>query len=529
MALKAALRTHDELVILDVREEGRFADRGHLLFAASAPLGRIELLIRRLVPRDDTRIVLTDEGETLAHRAASLLRGFGYTDVSVLAGGIEAWAAAGYELFTGVHVPSKAFGEVVEHEQGTPRLEAAEIHRLRDAGQDVVIVDGRPYAEYQVMSIPGGIDCPNAELVYRVPDRVPSPDTLVVVNCAGRTRSIIGAQTLINAGLPNRVVALKNGTMGWEIAGLPLEYGQSRTLPPPGPEGLAWSRHAALDLARRAGLRFIDRATLERFRAEAGRSLYLFDVRGPEEYLAGHLPGARSASGGQLVQETDRYVGTLRSRIVLVDDDAVRAPVTASWLVQLGWPEVYVLEGGLSGALEVGPEPLQVPGLAEARAPFITPAALAERIGAGQAFVIDIESSLTFRKVHIPGAWFTTRRRLAEAAAQAPAEALLVVTSEDGILARFGATELAAATGRDVQALLGGTAAWRAAGHVLEQGDARILTTEDIWYPPHFRSRDREAGMHAYLQWELDLVAQIARDGDARFHLLPSASRDVAA
>src|SRR5204862_6752132 len=215
-----------------------------------------------------------------------------------------------------------------------------------DAGEEVLIVDSRPLAEFRNMSIPGAFDCPGAELVYRVPDRLRSPDSLVVVNCAGRTRSIIGAQSLRNAGLANPVVALENGTMGWELAGLQLARGRDDALPPPSPEGLAKARGLADDVARRFGIARIDDAALARFAAEAGeRTLYLFDVRSPEEYVRGHLAGARSAPGGQLVQATDAYMATRNARIVLADDDGVRAVMTGSWLVQMGWPEIYVLDG----------------------------------------------------------------------------------------------------------------------------------------------------------------------------------------
>ena len=157
-------------------------------------------------------------------------------------GGLKAWRDAGYEVFTGVNVPSKAFGEVVEHENDTPRIDAADLQKLVDAKTDLVILDSRPMPEFNNMSIPGGIDCPGAELVYRVKDFAPSPKTLVVVNCAGRTRSIIGAQSLINAGLPNKVIALKNGTMGWHLAGLKVARGETKSFGPQGPEAASSHR-----------------------------------------------------------------------------------------------------------------------------------------------------------------------------------------------------------------------------------------------------------------------------------------------
>ena len=101
---------------------------------------------------------------------------------------------------------------------------------MRESGEDMVIVDGRTVAEFQKMNIPGGICCPNGELALRIGELVPDPKTKIVVNCAGRTRSIIGAQTLIDFGVPNPIVALENGTQGWFLAGLKLENGASAAL-----------------------------------------------------------------------------------------------------------------------------------------------------------------------------------------------------------------------------------------------------------------------------------------------------------
>ena len=332
----------EELALIDVREELTYS-QNHLLWARSVPLSRLELRFARLVPRLSTRIVLCDDNDGLVERAADILARAGYTDISFLDGGVAGWEKAGMILFSGMHVPSKAFGEFVEHESGTPSISAAELDALMRAGTDLKILDSRPFDEYSRISIPTGIDVPGAELVLRVRDIVPSPGTTIVVNCAGRTRSIIGAQSLINAGVPNKVVALRNGTMGWHLAGLTCANGKTDRFPDVSNAGLAWAKPAAQAVADKFGVTRIDRTALERFRADDTRTTYVFDVRDPAEYEAGHLPGALSAPGGQLVQATDIYAGTLGARIVLCDDKEVRALMSASWLKQMGWKDVYVL------------------------------------------------------------------------------------------------------------------------------------------------------------------------------------------
>lgn len=519
-ALKAMIRDGGELAILDVREEGVFA-REHLLFAASLPMSHLEMRADALVPRRTTRVVIVDEdGGQLAQRAAYRLFDFGYKNIAVLAGGVRGWQKAGFELFSGVFVPSKAFGEIVEHECDTPRMEPAEVKERIDRGEDIVILDSRPMDEFRRMSIPGGIDCPGAELVHRAFDMVKSPETLVVVNCAGRTRSIIGAQSLINAGLPNKVVALKNGTMGWHLAGLKLDHGKTQHAPAPGAEGLKRAQDAAAQVARRFGVSRIDHATLARYRAEAPvRSLYLLDVRTPAEYEAGHLPGARSAPGGQLVQSTDLYVGTRNARLVLVDSEAVRAVMTASWLIQLGWTEVHVLDKALDDqTLEKGPERINVLGKLPPTATISVDELhrMLDRVS-----VVDLDTSLKYRAGHIHDAWFAIRARLSDSISKLPADRPVVLTSPDGMLARFAAGDLAGKTAHEIQVLEGGTEAWCIAGYKLQVGDEQWADQpEDVWYKPYDNRSGQEDKMREYLTWEVGLVAQVERDGDARFKVM---------
>ena len=520
--LKARLGDGGEIALLDVREEGSFSAR-HLLLATCLPLSRLELLIDDLVPRRGTPIVLCDAGEGLAPRAAERLAHFGYSDVALLAGGLEGWAEAGLLLFSGVNVPSKAFGEVVETSCRTPHITAGELQRRVAAGDKLIVLDSRPLEEFRAMSIPGATDAPGAELVYRVHDLAPEPDTLVVVNCAGRTRSIIGAQSLINAGIPNKVVALKDGTMGWSLAGLQLDHGRDRAAPPPSPAGLDRARAAAARVAARFGVRKIDAATLATWRAESNRrTTYLFDVRTPEEYLAGHLAGAVHAPGGQLVQATDRYAAVRNARIVLSDDTEVRAIMTASWLLQMGWRDVHVLAGGIKGQpLVSGPYRPRVLGIDAASPASVTPQLLQAMLAEGDVTLIDLELSPRHARGHIPGARFAVRARLARVLAKLPPASHLVLTSADGVLAGLAAAELAG-DGRNALALAGGTDAWAAAGLSLEAGiDDLADAVDDVWKSPYADAdpAEREAAMRAYLSWEVDLVEQVARDGSLAFQV----------
>lgn len=512
------LKDDDELALLDLREEGVFGADGHLLFAVCLPLSRLELDIGPLVPRKSVRVVLCDGGEGLTALAAEKLARWGYGDVSILEGGVPAWEAAGYVVFRGVNVPSKAFGEFVEHQSDTPNVGPEDLKAMIDRGDNMVVLDSRPWGEYRRMNIPTGIDCPGAELAYRVHDIVSDPDRTIVVNCAGRTRSIIGAQSLINAGVTNRVFALRNGTMGWALAGFDLETGSDRNFPEITEDGAAAAQACAATVANRFGVQKIDHATLKAWRSESDqRSLFVLDVRNPEEYLAGHLPGSLSAPGGQLVQATDKWVGTLRSRIVLVDDTGVRATMTASWLIQMGWPEVVVLENALDGVgLESGTPAKDLPDAIDAAIDSISAGEAQEALRTG-AQVIDLSTSLEYKASHVPGAFWAVRARMNEALAKLPAQATLIFTGSDLALARLAAAD-AAALGRAVRLLEGGTAGWIKAGYAIATGFENMTTdNNDVQYKAYDHDENIEFHMQEYISWEIGLVDLVERDATARF------------
>ena len=278
-----------ELAPIDLREELPFS-QNHLLWARNVPLSRLELRFARLVPRRATRIVLIDDNDGLVERAAAVLRAAGYDNLSYVDGGNAAWDRAGFVLFSGVHVPSKAFGEFIEHARGTPSVSASELDGLMRQRADMVVLDSRPFDEYSRVSIPRSTNVPGAELVLRVRDLAPSAATTIVVNCAGRTRSIIGAQSLIDAGVANRVVALRNGTMGWHLAGLPCDSGKAVRAPAVSGAALTWAQSGGGE--RRAQIRRSAHRPRHARKLARRRNAHAVPVR---RARSGRIPGRPSA------------------------------------------------------------------------------------------------------------------------------------------------------------------------------------------------------------------------------------------
>lgn len=509
--LKEWIHDDEELALLDVREHGQYGDN-HLFFAVSLPFSELELKIGRLVPRKNTRIVVYGDVATTeaVDASAHILCDQGYTSVSMLNGGISAWQKAGYSTFSGVNLPSKTFGELAEQVYETPRITAEELYeRLGRGNEDIVVLDGRPVHEYRKMNIPSAVCCPNGELALRVDALVPNPSTTIVVNCAGRTRSIIGAQTLINLELPNQVYALENGTQGWYLADFPLEHASDRIYPEEvDTKAMGMQRERSSRLARRYALESINAEQVSRWQHEDGRTVFICDVRTKEEFLNDELPlPIQHAAGGQLIQATDKYVGVRKARIVLYDPDGIRAPVVASWLKQLGW-EVYLLPelAGMehcSSNLSRG-APVDVPNILprEALSEFI--------VSYPDLQIFDARPSQEFRKACVARSIWVVRPTLLREAESDKHRTILLLgqsLSKLALLAKDlkqkGFSNVYAAI-VDTEYLLQSNLPLRPGGGVLS--DERCI---DYLFFVHDRHDGNKEAARKYLEWETNLVFRL--------------------
>jgi rhodanese-related sulfurtransferase len=509
--LRARLHRKQEHAILDVRREGEYA-KGHLLFACNIPRSVLELRIEQLVPRPDTPITIAAKGAH-AEDVGNVLARFGYTDVSLLEGENDGWTATGGRLFSGINVPSKAFGEFVEREADTPHVAPEELDRLLRGGESIVVLDSRPFAEYQVMSIPGAVNCPGGELVYRFSENVPSPQAIVVVNCAGRTRSIIGAQSLIDADVPNRVVALRDGTMGWHLAGFKLDHGKDRRAAEPSPRSLSEAREFASRRTEGAGVQSLTPEQCDALLAcNDGRTSYLFDVRDPLDYAEGHRRGAVSAPGGQLVQTLDIFAAVHNARFILCDSDGIRAPMTAAWLKQMGIRDVFTVRDDAPASADVPAAPKAEALLKQAPVAGLKEA---DALRVADYGVLDLGTSKDYRRAHIAGALFTERHEAKTAAGRSGGR--VVLTSPDGRLARLVAGELDS-QGLQAVAIEGGTAAWIAAGLPVESGPGNLPERPtDVFYRPYDLLSAAENAMREYLDWEKGLLDRIIDEPGVAF------------
>lgn len=500
--------------------DGPEYNEAHIPGFSTVPRAEIEYRFQRLVPSLMTPVVLADVGGTRAELAARTVERMGYGDVSVLAGGVARWALEEYPTEWGINVPSKDFGEKVHVHEGLPELRADEIAERMERGERFVFLDARPPEEHTAVTVPGSRCVPGAELPLRIAELASGPDATVIVHCAGRTRSIIGASVLHRMGVPN-VYEMTNGTAGWRMAGLELEYGSDRvSLPEPSPEGLARAEAFADRIAEEDGVRFLTVDELVR-RMSEGEPAYLIDVRTSEEFERGHMPGFWWIPGGQVVQRSDDAVAVRDADIIFACDGLVRSAVTASWCRRMGFPNVFAVRGGTTAwadagrELAGGPEKREPFGYAEAveRCAMISATELhGELQDALGTRVIYVGASDRFAEGHVPGSKWAPRGDLELLIAEHVSDksAPVVVTCADGVGSALAADALAGLGYANVRVLEGGVDAWQEAGLPVEKGLTGVMSPpNDVVYSGTHRSM--AAGIN-YLRWETELGFKYERD-----------------
>jgi rhodanese-related sulfurtransferase len=508
-ALKGLLAGDVSFALIDVREAGEY-NSSHIPGASLIARRQLEFVMPHAVPFQGARVIVCDDDGRRARLAAATIERMGYRDVSVLDGGINRWVTHGFATEWGSNVPSKDFGEKVEVVAHVPEIEARELAERMRKGEKFLVLDSRTPEEFRRFCIPGGRSVPGGELALRITDltRDLDPDATIIVNCAGRTRSIIGTRVLQRMGFSN-VYGLKNGTAGWMLAGEQLESGANRVdLPAPSPEAVAAAEAYAAKLAAEDGVRYLDVAALHGVMARArAEPIYLIDVRTREEYIAGHIPGFRWFPGGQAVQRSDDVAVVRNATIVFTCDRKARATVIASWYRQMGFREVYALDGGTSAwvasgrALEKGGSQEIPVGYEHAR--NATKRVTAHALHASPSpTTIFVDTSQDFARGHVPGARWAPRGWLEFWIGDiVPSKSTPVtVTCTDGLGSTLAAATLVELDYTDVSVLDGGMAAWQKAGLPLEKGLSGVMAppTDVVLAGP-----DRNfADMQNYLRWE---------------------------
>jgi rhodanese-related sulfurtransferase len=521
-ALNELLASSEEFALLDVREAAAFS-HGHLWLANTLPYSRLELKIRRFVPRTDTHVVLCDDADGLAEQAAGKLKNMGYSEINILQKGIGGWREAGYDLVDGNYVIAHSLGYFIETQYGTPVITASELKSRLDNNEAIVIVDARSEQDYKNASIAGSISVPAAEVARRIPDLVKDSSTPVVVHCAGITRAALGAQGLLNCGIKNPIYSLINGTRGWDMIDGELLSDQPIDEIKPSGAAKAFSSAAAVKLARQHKLEYISVEQLAIWQTDnPKRTVYKIDVRSETEYQQGHLPRALWIPGGELVGMTIDHLATQNARLcLLAEHDCARAEITAFWMKQQGWQDVVIVGDWKDTVeLQVGSEANPYPELDNLDLVLVTAQQCRELLETADTLLLDFSTSASHQNSHIPTAVWASRAQLFRQIEQLKDKTNIICSSEDGVIALLAASDLERLLGRPVKVLRGGNRAWSSAGFELESGIDRILGEIDDIDKLTMTGIDRESILQWHeqgIRWRVGLYEQFKRDRPIQF------------
>ncbi|HEY7167000.1 MAG TPA: rhodanese-like domain-containing protein [Candidatus Binatia bacterium] len=511
----AALMSSDGLyAVFDIRERGEF-NESQISFATSLPRSQIEFRIGDLVPAPEIPVIVYGVGDGREQLAATTIENLGYANVSILTGGLSAWKDAHLLVVSGVNVPSKAFGERLQHQENVPEITPQELKALQETSADMVIFDLRTPEEYGRFCIPGAVNVPGGDLILRAGDLRRHRTSNIIVNCAGRTRSIVGAAALRRLGVSN-ARALKNGTMGWVLAGFELESRPNRKTPEASEQSRDEAHSFASSLQQQENIASITAGGVaDLLDRQNQTATYLIDVRSEPEYESAHIEHSINVPGGQAVQRADDFIAVRNAKIVFVSGESSRATMAAYWYRQLGFRDVAVLEGGLrrwreSGfALASGIPAVQPLGVETAlqQTRRIAPAEVHELLENSSPLVLDVGSSADYERGHLPAARWISRSwleiKIPEQFPDRRGEIILSCT--DGQNSVFAAQALRSIGYVSASVLDGGVHQWIAGGYPLETGLTNcLIEPNDVVLSPSIKG-DKEAMMR-YLEWEEKLV-----------------------
>ncbi|HVN29063.1 MAG TPA: rhodanese-like domain-containing protein, partial [Candidatus Binataceae bacterium] len=512
--LQGLMHSDAPFALIDVREWGEFS-LGQILGARNIARGSLEKYLPFLVPdRAVTLVLMCDDGRRAA-LAAKTAEQLGYTRVTVSAGGLEGWKLAGGETYGGWSLTGKDYGERLLVEENVPELIASALHEMLNRGERVTILDSRPYSEFKASHLPGAHSAPIGDLALVAADFASDPSVPIVTNCAGRTRSIIAAHLLLRMKLPNPVYALKGGTGAWRIAGWgdELARGEDPAKQQPSSASLSAAGYFARRLRSEDQIAVITPDALHA-RLASGELVYVLDVRSGEEYVAGHILGARFCSATQVQFAADALVGVPNAQVVVMSDDDARSTAAGSILKGMGYLKTAVLDGGypawsargfetetgapfeidygqpmwLARFLQDFPpvlgkqRQLPVSGIdrVRERVKFISANVLQEK-AAKPLVIIDLRGAGEFASGHIPGARWLSRGRLElDLAEVAHPDTRLVLYSRDETRSVLAAATLSELGYTDVTVLQGGFENWKRSGRPTDDGLGAQPELEEI-------------------------------------------------
>ncbi len=505
------IRGDTAYALIDIRDWGTFT-HGHIPGACVISRGHVEKYFATLVPWRNVQVVFYCATGVLSSLTAEIAVEMGYTKVASIKRGFEAWLAAGYPTGTGWAPRGKAYAEYVRASQAIPSITANELRQRLAGGSKLQILDTRTEGEFLASHLPNANSLPLGDVPLLTIDQAADHQEFVAT-CAGRARGILGAYLLRRMGVANASF-LAGGTAAWRLAGYEeeLQCGVPARRTAPIIEGHTLSEAFADQFLAEERIKSVNSQELRNIQL-AEEFVYVLDVRELSEYRRGRPFGALHCPATQLILLAESLIGVKNATLVTVCDGRARSSVAASFLQGMGYPKVYMLEGGVNGwrdagfPLSFGPPTeldyggpswvsrlqlgvsaqtervtLPVFGLDAATklVNFIEPGLLLNQLT--NFLIVDLRCAGDFALSHLPGSRWSSQVDAATIIEDGllNKSAALVLCCADGRLSILAAKNIIEQGHSNVRVLAGGFSAWERAQFPLEEGVGAQTEIEDL-------------------------------------------------
>lgn len=342
---------------------------------------------------------------------------------------------------------------------------------------EAVLIDVRTPSEYEAGHIEGAVNVPLNTLAQSL-DRV-ATDKPVVVYCASGLRAGMATSVLRSLGYSN-VRAFPPGWKGWSEAGEPVSTdpvaGESYATPEINPDLVAAADNFLSNLPEG----YFAIGTVEKLEEAMDAGALLIDVREPNEFAEGAIPGAINLPLRTVAASLDQI--PTDQPVVVYCASGFRAALATGALHLMGYENVRVFPpsypGWESAQGEDGDVPAEVAAAIEAPADLIGMVdeylsaipegymavgkidAFKELLESAKPVLIDVREESDYAEGHIEGAINIPIRTLAQNLDKIPMDQPVMVYCASGLRAGMATTSLHVLGYSNVKAFPPGWKGW---------------------------------------------------------------------
>jgi len=320
----------NNVAFLDVRTRKAYVQE-FAFGAVNCPLDRFSLMIADLVPDRSTLIIMIGANKKAISNTNLILLKKKYSNVHYIKGDYQAWKKAKLPMWAGEFTLSKAFGEWIEATGKVNNIFPNKLNRMHQQPDSQLLqIDARPKIEYEKFTLPYSKHCSGGELPAYL--QKTSSKKTIIVHCAGRTRSIIAYQTLLDFNISQKKYVLNGGTQNWVLNGLERAYQQKSDIQKH-KVNITQDKTLAKTIIQKFKLPSV--ARIKNIKGVHGFVIQSEIINNQK------IPYWKNVNATTLVQNTDKFIASTSTPIYIYSDIPTSAVFSVLWLTRMGYHAIW--------------------------------------------------------------------------------------------------------------------------------------------------------------------------------------------